>query len=893
MSTRCWIVGAAVIAVGAASLAACSSSPPSEPPEAGAMSYYGVGRKDCVGTARNDTSKVWFTVAGGALSDVYQPTIDITNMQSMQFIVTDGETFTDLQLRDMTYKASTDSTGLACTVTSTAKSGKYELVTTYVTDPRANTVLVRTRLTALQGPASDLKLYVRVDPSINGNGGGGDPATGGNSGADSATIDADSGSMLSWDLNTKTAAANATYIQPTYLAVKANKPFTQAGSGFAGTGTDGLTQLDKDRKLTTVAPNADNGNVTQTAELDTSGGEVVLALGFGQTAQDATGAASSSLGRGFTKAMGDYRLGWKRYDASLKKPAASLRGVPASAMPSIAARYWKAANVVRASQDKTFSGAVSAGLAAPWGNTYMAGQGQPENQGINVAGSTGGSPPYFGSYREMFSRDMAEAAGSMLVAGDVDFGRAVARFILEKQQLPTGEIPRNSLPNGEKAPDTNGTQLDESAYPILLAYQSGLGTDAVLYREHIRKTADFIVSRGPSFGVERWEEQTGYSPSTIAAQIAGLVSAARIAALNGDGERSQLYLAVADHFQRSVKKWTVTTSGPDKPGRYFIRVSKDGNPNSSISYSLNNGSGTYDQRAVIDQGFLELTRLGVLPADDPDIVASLGVVDRSILNKTPSGVGFNRYGTSEPGSEDGYGDCYIPGPTDCRILGKPFPGGTGEEMNTGTGQVWPLLSGERAEHAIALGKSEQAGDLIRAMHGFASDAGLLPEQAWVYAPLAASPYGSDPSTASIGFVPGKPGGSATPLTWAEAQFVRLTLDLSANEVLEQPDIVRNRYVAKKPPRAVELRLTSPASGSVPPGAETAVTGRTVPGAQVSVATTNLTTGDTSVASTRADSKGEFLVRLAVTSGSSLTAASTSRQGTGYAQILIGPVPSAS
>ena len=132
------------------------------------------------------------------------------------------------------------------------------------------------------------------------------------------------------------------------------------------------------------------------------------------------------------------------------------------------------------------------------------------------------------------------------------------RFLFERQQLADGRFPRNSLINGKAAPDTGGDQLDETAYPILMAWQTGLGDDATLYQDHIRKAADFLVARGPSFGSERWEEQSGFSPSTIAAEIAGLVAAGQIADLHGDADRARAYRAVADHFQRSIKGWTVT-----------------------------------------------------------------------------------------------------------------------------------------------------------------------------------------------------------------------------------------------------------------------------------------------------------------------------------------------
>ena len=63
----------------------------------GALSHFDQARKDCVGTSRTTTSKIWFTVADGVLSDVYAPTVDTTNVETMQYLVTDGRTFTDLQ----------------------------------------------------------------------------------------------------------------------------------------------------------------------------------------------------------------------------------------------------------------------------------------------------------------------------------------------------------------------------------------------------------------------------------------------------------------------------------------------------------------------------------------------------------------------------------------------------------------------------------------------------------------------------------------------------------------------------------------------------------------------------------------------------------------------------
>src|SRR5438034_2853227 len=178
---------AAVLPAAPAMAAAPADQAPGAP---GALSHFDLARKDCVGTAAGRASKVWYTVAGGVLSDVYSPTVDNTNVETMQFLVTDGHTFTDLQTRDTTYSVRTlDASGLSCEVTSAARSGRYRIVARYVTDPRRDAVVVQVHLF---GPAG-LALYVRLDPSVNGNGGGGTD----NGGADDATVDAATTALVS------------------------------------------------------------------------------------------------------------------------------------------------------------------------------------------------------------------------------------------------------------------------------------------------------------------------------------------------------------------------------------------------------------------------------------------------------------------------------------------------------------------------------------------------------------------------------------------------------------------------------------------------------------------------------------------------------------------------
>src|SRR4029077_11616988 len=392
-------------------------------------------------------------------------------------------------------------------------------------------------------------------------------------------------------------------------------------------------------------------------------------------------------------------------------------------------------------------------------------------------------------------------------------------------------------------------------------------------------------ANGPSDGVERWEEQTGYSPSTIAAEIAGLTAASAIAASHGDAPRARPYQATADDFQRNIKGWTVTTTGPYAP-RYFIRLSKTGDPNAAISYGLGNGGPTLDQRAVVDGGFQELVRLGELPVTDPDVKASLTVLDKQISVSTPSGTGYYRYGNdAAKGSADGYGDCYQPSQTKCAPSGAPWA-----PTGIGTGHLWPNLSGERAESDLAAGSSSGAASLLQAMINFSSGVGLVPEQAWEDPDLAASPYGSDPATASIGFTKGKAAGSASPLTWAQAQELRLIASLGTGRNVDTPAITKARYVTGGPPGSLPVSITAPAQGSTLATSSATVTGTTAPGAAVTIESADTTPGaPAAVTSATAAADGSFSATAPVSFGSNaitVTATAAGGKSTGYAQVTV-------
>ena len=846
-----------LIALAAAFAPASALAASAAPGSPGSPSYFDLARKDCVGTARNTGSKVWFTVADGALSDVYWPTVDATNVHSLQYLVTDGQSFTDLQQRDMSYSVVPDPSGMSCTIVASDTAHGYQITTTYIADPARDAILMRV---GFSGPGRD-RLYVRLDPLAGGTGGGGSQNAGGNS----ATLTTVNGSPVpvAYNTNTTTNASNRDYAVPTYEALESSNGFSSASVGYAGTASDGQRMLDSAHRLTTY-DSATDGHVALTARLQVpTSHPIELALGFGETQSDALSVAGASVAQSFGSALSTYEGQWSSYDASLQTPSASL-GTAADH------EYYASVNVVKASEDKTNAGAIAAGLASPWGQAVPAGN------------LTNGQPTYFGSYREVFARDLYEAFTGLLVAGDVQTARAADLFLFDRQQQPDGSMPRNSLENGKPAPDTGGLQLDETAYPILMDWQSGMANDSALYTHHVIPAADFLVAHGPSDGVERWEEQSGYSPSTIAAEIAGLTAASNIASVNGDAVHARLYQAVADDFARNIKSWTVTTTGSDGP-KYFIRLSKTGDPNAAISYGLGNGSGTYDQRSVLDAGFLDLVRLGILPANDPDVTATLPLLDTYIEVQTPSGPGFYRYGTSDPGSQDGYGDCYQPSSSSCTTPGEPWP-----TTDTGTGHLWPVLSGERGEYELAAGDSTMAGSLLTSMQNMQSGQGLEPEQAWENPALAASPYGSDPTTASIGFQDGQAAGSASPLTWAQAQYARLAIDLSAGHNVDTPQIDTERYIAHGMPGSLPLTITSPTNNSSVNSSTVTVSGTTAPGATVDADAVGAIGGNRGTATTTADpSTGDWSLSVPAGFGSTtITVTATQGASTGYGQVTV-------
>jgi glucoamylase len=436
---------------------------------------------------------------------------------------------------------------------------------------------------------------------------------------------------------------------------------------------------------------APNGNVVQTARTALTGlpggQKLTLSLGFG-TGPGTAGAlstASASLATGFDRIAGDYASGWHGYLDGLRKPPASAQ--------SWLGTYDVSAMVLAADEDKTFRGGFVASPSMPWAWGFDA--------GLMATGA----------YHDVWSRDQYEIATAMLAAGDHDAADRALTWLFEVQQKPDGSFPQNSGLDG--TPKFGSLQMDEVADPIILAWQ--LGRDGAADFQHVRAAAEFLVANGPTSPQERWENAgPGYSPATLAAEIAGLVCAADLAARNHRPALARRWLAVADDWQRNVERWTVSRNGPLSPRPYYLRITLDGNPQAATPIQISDGGPLIDQRRVVDPSFLELVRLGVKRANAPAIRSTLPVVDRHLEVPTPNGSFWHRF------DFDGYGETRDGGPW---VITNP-----GDNLTVG--RAWPIFAGERGEYELAAGHRAPADGRLDTMARSGNQSLLLPEQVW-------------------------------------------------------------------------------------------------------------------------------------------------------------------
>lgn len=690
----------------------------------GFQSHWPSAAKDGFGTANTPESKVWFTLADGVMTEAYYPTLDVPNTNALEFLVVGGEKTLESESLSTTHRlVRLDPYSLSFRQVNASRHFGWTITKTYTVDPQRNTILINVRFSSRK--KFPHFLYVYYDPSLN------------NSGMHDTAWTQDGGELLATDGDKASALISS-------------RGFAESSNGFFKT-SDGFTALMQEQHSSVHAASimphgsrwpfkdrfrrrysrAADGNVVQVARVRDDE-PFTIALGFGKDTPEALRNARASLAKGFARARNEYDAGWHEYLRRLPYVGAKYQG-----------QFDLCAMVLKALEDKTYRGAEIASPSIPWG------------------GGPSADEPTVSGYHAVWSRDLYQVATAFLAMGDRASAERTLDYLLLVQQKSDGTFPQNSRVDGK--PIGGALQLDETAYPLILAYQLGRA-DAETWSRHLKPAAESILRLGPRTEQERWEEKPGYSPSTIAAEIAGLVCAAELARRNGDTQAAEKYLATADRWAGELDHWTATTNGPYGDGNYYLRVTDNDDPNDGAKMEINSGGGRFDEREIVDAGFLELVRLGIKRADDPLIVKSLAVVDRLLKVETPHGAAWYRY------NHDAYGEG-----TD----GGPYDG------QTGKGRLWTLLTGERGEYELARGDRMMAQRRLDTLMNFANEGGMIAEQIW---DRRESPR------ADLRFGAGT--GSATPLAWSLAQFIRLAINLEKGRNLETPDIVAARYALR-------------------------------------------------------------------------------------------------
>ncbi|TSA83159.1 glucan 1,4-alpha-glucosidase [Deinococcus detaillensis] len=529
------------------------------------------------------------------------------------------------------------------------------------------------------------------------------------------------------------------------LAFLADGDFGKTSAGFVGV-SDGWQDFNQNGEMTWQYGKAEHGNVALMAELTQPRG--TLALAFAHHAAGAAIHARSSLQRPYALQREEFLATWQTWTSRLRLPSAG---------DAETARARLSAQVIRVHEGSDFSGAIVASLSVPFGQAHSS----------------------LGGYHLVWPRDMVEAATALLAVGQVNDAVRSLNYLLAAQS-PDGHWPQNLYPNGE--PYWSGDQLDETAFVlILMAKLRDLEQDDNFTRSALewaaQRAAGYLARHGPVSQEDRWEENSGVSAYTLAIMIAGLVAAVPWLS----AEEAQTALAIADDWNARLEGWCYV-SGDDAPlaakygvDGYYIRIAPQAaeHPGQQDVTIANTANITVKAGELVSLDFGYLVRMGMRNAADPRIQNSLKVVDGELRCETPSGPLYYRY------QHDGYGNT---------ADGGPFLG-----QNDGIGRPWPLLTGERGHLAVLSGGS--ADEYLAAMMKSSGDGGLFPEQVWDTAPVKL-------------FEPGKPAGSAMPLVWAHAEFIKLLWARQHQQPYEALDAVRDRYLVATPAPKVTFWTTN-------------------------------------------------------------------------------------
>ena len=681
--------------------------------------------KDGVGTALSDISQVWFTLSHGIFNEIYYRRIDHASTRDMGMLVTDGAQFFSEEKRHASHAVDYLFDGVPVyRMTSHCTRQRYRIEKTIYSDPRRDVVLQQTRFHPLRGTLDDYHLYVLLAPHL-GNMGAGNTA---------------------WVGDVKGRPMLLAERDNFALALACSTGWLRRSVGFVGV-SDGWQDLLSHKQLTTCYACAENGNVALIGEVDlrACNGEFLLALAFSHKALEAGHLALTSLLDGSQAILDAYVEPWQAWQRTLLhlEPPRQTRNV-----------YRVSTLVLRTHRAKVFSGGVIASLSVPWGFA----------KGDND----------LGGYHLVWTRDLVEAISGLMAAGaEHDVLEALA-FLYVTQEAD-GHWTQNMWLDG--TPYWTGVQLDQVGAPILLigfALRDGMLNLSELpkYAPMLIRAASYLVANGPVTMQDRWEENAGYSPFTLAMAVVALLVAADLAEQMRQPARAAYLRETADCWNALIEHWTYAEDTPlareHGVAGYYLRIAPPGvEATGANTIELQNrppGERTLRADQVVSCDALALVRMGLRAPDDPRILNTLTVIDALLKQETPHGPSWHRY------NGDGYGE---------HADGAPYDG-------TGIGRLWPLLVGERAHYELAANHRAEAERLCAAMEAFANDGGMLPEQTW-----------DGPEIPRFGLAPGCPSGSAMPLVWAHAEYVKLCRSLREGRIFDQPVHAVRRYLTEK------------------------------------------------------------------------------------------------
>jgi glucoamylase len=679
--------------------------------------------KEGIGTSYHTNCKTWFTLSHGIINEIYYPTVDQPNTRDFQFLITDGKTFCHEEKRDLKHQLEYPQKDcLLYRLINSDPQGRYRLIKEVITDPHRSVVLVHTKLEITdESLKGKLKIYALLAPHLGRQGRG-------NSGC-------------GWEMSgLKLLRAER---GETHLVMGCSAGFSRTSVGYVGA-SDGWRDLMDNFQMDWEFARAENGNIALTGEIDLQGrDEFVIGVAFGRGFQSTGVHLLQSLAESFETHRDSYVRQWHR---TVVNPKFDFSKTTTDG----GHQYRVSRCVLLVHEDKSFEGALVASMSIPWGETK-------DDQDM-------------GGYHLVWTRDLVQSATALLASGQT--GTPLRALIwLAAVQRPDGCFPQNSWIDGNAY--WSGQQLDEVAAPILLAWR--LHREGVPFGQFdpsvmIFRAASFLIRQGPVTGQERWEENSGYSPSTLATVIAGLVCAAEFVKRHGEKESASFIVEYADWIAAHLEDWTVTTQGEIVTGlpRHYIRINPTSaqspdphaDPNETLLLVGNSG-GTHPAKDIVGGDFLQLVRLGLRSADDPIVRDSVKVLDRVLKQDLPQGPAWRRY------NHDGYGQ---------KDNGEAFDG-------TGVGRCWPILTGERGHYELAAGRTPKP--YITAIEKFANEGGMITEQLW-----------DEPDITEKELKLGQPTGAAMPLCWSHAEYISLVRSAHDGVCFDRVEPAYQRYVAK-------------------------------------------------------------------------------------------------